>query len=631
MRRIEQHQWIGLDAHQPKAVRLQAGRLEAELLDGRLKNITWQGVRVVDEVYFALRDANWGTIPYEISGQKVQQSREGFEAAFRAVHRQGAFQFTWDCTVEGSSDGALRFEACGTAQGSFLSNRIGFCVLHPLACAGLPCDIRHAHGGVEHTAFPLMIAPHQPFMDIAGMSYELEGVGCAIAFEGDVFECEDQRNWTDASFKTYCTPLALPFPVQVDAGVAVSQAVAIRCGGRQTASMPADQAASDELDYASLAAGGGALSLGSCLTDLLGPLDMETAVALALPHVRLDLHMAEMPQGWMRTLQQAAEVAGQIHLAVFLTEDWQDELVHLDQMLQEHPRIAVLLLHQEGRAVIDPQMLQAGRDRLRRSGLRIGSGTDGYFTQLNREPLPADAADIICYSNNPQVHAFDTVSMMATCEGQEANVNSAAHLYPGMPIHVTPITLKPRWNPDATSAAGSKDEQLLRQIDARQMSLFGGAWLLRSIISLCRSGAESACYFELSGPRGLFAHHQGTLPGAFPAHPGSLYPAYHVMRSVIRMLAGQRSRMHNAAGFSVMTDGRNILIANTMPVDQSLVFRGWPDFTAQVLDAGSAEVFAQGTEAIAGLAGVKVTGEPKTVQLAPYALVFGRIPTKQRR
>ena len=29
---------------------------------------------------------------------------------------------------------------------------------------------------------------------------------------GDVFEMEDQRNWTDASFKTYCTPLRQPFP-----------------------------------------------------------------------------------------------------------------------------------------------------------------------------------------------------------------------------------------------------------------------------------------------------------------------------------------------------------------------------------------------------------------------------------
>jgi len=39
-----------------------------------------------------------------------------------------------------------------------------------------------------------------------------------ISFEGDVFETEDQRNWTDASFKTYCPPLRLPYPRPFEAG-----------------------------------------------------------------------------------------------------------------------------------------------------------------------------------------------------------------------------------------------------------------------------------------------------------------------------------------------------------------------------------------------------------------------------
>ena len=30
-----------------------------------------------------------------------------------------------------------------------------------------------------------------------------------IRFEGDLFEMEDQRNWTDASYKTYSTPLRI--------------------------------------------------------------------------------------------------------------------------------------------------------------------------------------------------------------------------------------------------------------------------------------------------------------------------------------------------------------------------------------------------------------------------------------
>ena len=52
-----------------------------------------------------------------------------------------------------------------------------------------------------------------------------------VRFEGDVFEMEDQRNWTDASYKTYCTPLDISYPVEVEKGTKISQKVAIRLIG----------------------------------------------------------------------------------------------------------------------------------------------------------------------------------------------------------------------------------------------------------------------------------------------------------------------------------------------------------------------------------------------------------------
>ena len=46
------------------------------------------------------------------------------------------------------------------------------------------------------------------------------GLMAEVRFEGETFEMEDQRNWTDASYKTYCTPLSLPYPVEVKEGTA---------------------------------------------------------------------------------------------------------------------------------------------------------------------------------------------------------------------------------------------------------------------------------------------------------------------------------------------------------------------------------------------------------------------------
>lgn len=91
-------------------------------------------------------------------------------------------------------------------------------------------------GGVSTpSSFPRDISPHQPFLGVESMRWERDGGEFSLNFRGDVFETEDQRNWTDASFKTYSTPLARPFPVDVRKGERVHQSVVL------TASAPAGQ------------------------------------------------------------------------------------------------------------------------------------------------------------------------------------------------------------------------------------------------------------------------------------------------------------------------------------------------------------------------------------------------------
>src|SRR5690349_22238810 len=63
----------------------------------------------------------------------------------------------------------------------------------------------------------------------------LPGISAECRMEGDTFEMEDQRNWTDASYKTYVRPLGLPFPYRLSAGETIEQAVEIRFAGRPAA------------------------------------------------------------------------------------------------------------------------------------------------------------------------------------------------------------------------------------------------------------------------------------------------------------------------------------------------------------------------------------------------------------
>jgi hypothetical protein len=64
------------------------------------------------------------------------------------------------------------------------------------------------------------VYPGGRFPAVSSLTIEAsDEVPVRFDFEGDLFEMEDQRNWTDASFKTYCTPFALPWPKEAHPGL----------------------------------------------------------------------------------------------------------------------------------------------------------------------------------------------------------------------------------------------------------------------------------------------------------------------------------------------------------------------------------------------------------------------------
>ena len=213
-------------------LRLRAGPLTLQFdpNTASLRRLCLGGTELVRGVYAAVRDRDWGTVPSRLEDLKVRHDADSFRLDLNVNCRAADIHFVWQGTLAGFPDGTISFTFEGEARSSFLSNRIGFCVLHPLAgCVGRACTVEHTDDRVEQGLFPRWVAPHQPFQQIRALTTEpLPGLRVSVAFEGDVFEMEDQRNWTDASFKTYCRPLALPFPVPVEPGQRFRQTVTIR-------------------------------------------------------------------------------------------------------------------------------------------------------------------------------------------------------------------------------------------------------------------------------------------------------------------------------------------------------------------------------------------------------------------
>jgi hypothetical protein len=178
---------------------LRAGPISLLFSNGDLRQLRVNGVEIVQRIYMAVRDKDWGTAPVALHDLVIDDHGDHFRITFTAVNRQNDIGFTWQGVVQGDADGTIHFTMDGRADTTFLRNRLGFCVLHPASAAGSPATLTHSDGSKSSSQFPLLISPHQPFMDLRAITHEFApGLQAEVSFEGDIFESEDQRNRTDA-------------------------------------------------------------------------------------------------------------------------------------------------------------------------------------------------------------------------------------------------------------------------------------------------------------------------------------------------------------------------------------------------------------------------------------------------
>ena len=245
--------YYGTDQPLPRQIPLRAGPLhlifEPDL--AQIRRICLGDREVLRAVYGAVRDHNWGTVLPQVRDLVVTTEELGFEVRFVADCRNQDVDFTWQGELRGEADGTIRFTFHGQAHRDFHRNRIGFNILHPVdTLPGQPVRVESVDGSLADGRMPNQISPHQPFLNLRAITHEVQpGVHAEVRMEGDTFEMEDQRNWTDASYKTYSPPLGLPFPVEVPKNAEVQQTVTLRLlGNPQTVESLASAEVSISMD-----------------------------------------------------------------------------------------------------------------------------------------------------------------------------------------------------------------------------------------------------------------------------------------------------------------------------------------------------------------------------------------------
>lgn len=460
---------------------------------GFVRHVRWNGVEILDGIYAAVRDSVWGTVPARISNVIVQTEAEEFKIVFEANCQQGGIDFQWNGSITGAPQ-QLTFTMDGVAKSTFQKNRIGFCILHPLSAVGKACKAIRADKRQEIAAvLPRAISPHQPFVNLAGFHHEFyPGFWAELDFVGDVFEMEDHRNWTDGNFKTYCTPLSKPYPVTVQAGEKIGQAVVLKLRGKpnplpQRYKRPTAVVVSQGRTDSLLTVPG----VGFGYAPGMSAGQAAALLALRPAHIRMDLRASTVDG-----LPQQASNGLPVEAAVTLEASREEEQLAAvaKAIAGKGWKVARWLVFHEGTQATDGKWIELARKHLK--GAPVGGGTDQYFTELNRNrPATPDYADLAAYSFNPQVHAFDDESLMENLLPQSDTVRTARDFWQ-KPLAVTPITLRPRYNPQAKVRKGSEP-------DPRQATLFGAAWVMGSLAQMLASGANSVTYFETHGPAGV--------------------------------------------------------------------------------------------------------------------------------
>jgi D-apionolactonase len=527
---------------------LQAGPLSAELDAGNLRHIRYHGREMIRAISFIVRDKNWGTYAPKISQLDLQEASDAFRVSYEAVI-EGEFRYS--AVITGDANGWLSFSGTGNALSDFLTNRTGFVVLHPIeGVAGAACTVEHVDGRVEETNFPLLIDPVQPMRDLRSITHEFSpGLRVTCRMEGDTFEMEDQRNWTDASYKTYVRPLALPWPYTIAKGAAIEQRVTLAVSGSAPNLESKEKRSSLVIGKSISGSSMPPLGIGLHPKDC-GTIKELVAVIKDASPAHLVCHYDPRLGHTHEDLKRMTEVGREIGAELWL-EFVIPSVENFEEDIREAGRGAAELGDPFSTVMVSPAPdlkctlpgspwppcppLEACYQAARKAfpGARIGGGMFSFFTELNRKRPPLDLLDFVTFTTVAIFHAGDDRSAMEGLESLPYLAKTIRSFIEDKPYHVGPSAIGLRMNPygEAPMPNPTNIRQAMNGMDPRQRGLFAAAWSVGFVARFAKGGASALTLGSGTGEFGI-AYAKADYPQPWFDENGGIFPVYHIVKGL---------------------------------------------------------------------------------------------------
>ena len=471
----------------PRSRALHSGALDATFDEGAIANLSMRGHELVRLLYVAVRDPAWNTIRAVPVSVQLHDEASTFVVEVWARATSTSLDLEWHLKATGFPDGTLHVNFRAQALRNCAFARIGLC-LHFDAEDFKQAQYEASNDTVSWTGrFPGRIHPqylvdglHHPCIaPFSSMRIALRpDAGLDIRLEGDQFEMEDQRNWTDATFKAYTTPLALGELHHLRAGDTIQQKLQVALRAPAHPPMPREHPV-----------------LATALTPLprylprLGAALFRTGSppvdpSIGFSHWRLDVRSEADVDPVLNHIQDIHAGKG---IELVLHHDAISDHV-LEKLLADSlitSTLTRLILLGESESLPSPARVLAimARTKSIMKNLSVGAGAPEAYADLARDRDDFADVDFVAFPISPQSHVFDTPSIFETLPVQEQVVRQARQRTSRAQVVISPLTFGLQHDP-------SQADDALPHRDPR-IDHVGAAWLASSFGHLALGGAAS--------------------------------------------------------------------------------------------------------------------------------------------
>ena len=439
--------------------------------------VSFRGERVATRVFFSVRDLVWGS-------PRIRLWYSGDITDSGGLVIEGSVD-NYPLELSGSvrvADDELRFTFEVLATADVEVTRAGPCVLSDPGDLG-PTFVAAGPAGEHEVVVPDRILLDRTATGFDRLELSLGGCNVAIGFAGELFEMEDQRNWGDATFKSYCPPLTEP------------QAFLLRSGEVRRYDIT--------FSATPTAAGGGLLGepATSAPSPLVfgpahsqmpllglrhsgGKLDEETVAVLGRSrpdylHLLADLESRD----WQHRLESDLNAAEQLGIDAVITAETTSDGEALHRLAGlARGRASTVLLFDRGASTTSDEL--AATTAFEDTGIRVGGGSRSNFASLNAAGHLPNELETVAVPLAVASHNDDRRAVVSSLESFSAIVRDVRRLAGERELLIGPVSFRPTfdsWGPSDRVRDSRGDWTSTSRWDGTE---FAAAWTVAAVAAL---------------------------------------------------------------------------------------------------------------------------------------------------